>query len=667
MAISAPTNWNTLWDDVDSKMLLKLTLTPTHGTTIEFTEADLMSCSLESSLFDDLSIGNATSAHLSFVIADQASMASVFQRESRIDFSVALQKDSVKTAYVKQGVFYVESVEVVNDDDLNVSAYDVIHFFADSVLNKTYTAKIATVSTYLNDCVTGLQSRYGTLPFVNSSVWAGVTGSFAATRIQSPFPWQSATVSSPTIGANIKLDTALLTSLTFGEIISSVAAIAGGNVAISKSGIAKFMHLRVGYIKMGANRPTYYDAESIRVTKRSEAAPLYLNIPENERLSYGFCINAYINDKISVQDYALHYDYSNIKANLVYSANFMVDVNSDYSDIALENCYLSPLVELNDTAYANSSSTSGVAFPIAKMKLDYCLGCWGEIGLPISQNAIQFYENAYMGWDGYYYASFNSAKPAIGIENSRVVRLRLRGTDSSTKYSFILKTENNAVETLSLSISYTSGGTTNTFTTTAHLMGDYLSHFHALANSVELQWLYMLEDDLPSFLVDGTVRASVDNKFYFNVADGEGIDLQLKALVLHDVPRAKQSGVVMNDLVISHETDIESTALPLSNVNAYTTATTPHYKKYGDVVHVFGSVKPKSQVTAGGSVQIGTLPEGFRPSQEVDVLCWGGSYAKWVLKIATTGIMTASNFSNGNTSAAITTSTQLAFSAAFIL
>lgn len=109
------------------------------------------------------------------------------------------------------------------------------------------------------------------------------------------------------------------------------------------------------------------------------------------------------------------------------------------------------------------------------------------------------------------------------------------------------------------------------------------------------------------------------------------------------------------------------TALTLNSACvAHSSAQAPKYAKDGHVVSVYGAVKPSSQVAADGTMTIATLPAGFRPSQELSILCQGSSNAVWLLSIKSSGVMTASRYRSGETSIAMGTSVWLTFSATFI-
>lgn len=109
------------------------------------------------------------------------------------------------------------------------------------------------------------------------------------------------------------------------------------------------------------------------------------------------------------------------------------------------------------------------------------------------------------------------------------------------------------------------------------------------------------------------------------------------------------------------------TALPLaSGCAAYSSGQTPTYSRDGHVVSVWGAVKPTAEVAAGGTLTIGTLPAGYRPSHDVYVLCQGSGQNKWLLTVSTSGVMTATRYSSGATLVVIPTNAWLPFCATFI-
>lgn len=111
--------------------------------------------------------------------------------------------------------------------------------------------------------------------------------------------------------------------------------------------------------------------------------------------------------------------------------------------------------------------------------------------------------------------------------------------------------------------------------------------------------------------------------------------------------------------------------LPLgSEFVAYSSARTPKYRKQGNVVTVWGAVKPAAEIEANFSTKhiIGTLPSGYRPLAEVTVLCQGSNAELWLLEVTTGGLVYASRYRNAaGTAIAITTAKWLPFSATFFV
>lgn len=100
---------------------------------------------------------------------------------------------------------------------------------------------------------------------------------------------------------------------------------------------------------------------------------------------------------------------------------------------------------------------------------------------------------------------------------------------------------------------------------------------------------------------------------------------------------------------------------------AYNAARTPRYRKQGNVVCLWGAVKPTSNITGDLTTKhtIGTLPSGYRPQAEVTALCQGSGGSIWTLEITTGGVVTAARYRNGSTAVDITTSMWMPFSVTF--
>jgi hypothetical protein len=104
-----------------------------------------------------------------------------------------------------------------------------------------------------------------------------------------------------------------------------------------------------------------------------------------------------------------------------------------------------------------------------------------------------------------------------------------------------------------------------------------------------------------------------------------------------------------------------------SQFNAYVTEQAPKYRKVGNTVEVVGVVKSTVAITGNDTRHtIFTLPEGYRPSVDVNVVCQGSTMAVWLLTIqATTGNVLFSRYRIGNAYANIGTTVWLPFQATF--
>ena len=103
-----------------------------------------------------------------------------------------------------------------------------------------------------------------------------------------------------------------------------------------------------------------------------------------------------------------------------------------------------------------------------------------------------------------------------------------------------------------------------------------------------------------------------------------------------------------------------------SKFTTYGNDTVPKYRKVGEMVEVVGAVKSKSAI-AGSTTEypIFTLPEGYRPSTPIVVICQGSGAYIWTLRINTNGIVSFERYRSGSSYAATSTSTWLPFHAMF--
>lgn len=80
------------------------------------------------------------------------------------------------------------------------------------------------------------------------------------------------------------------------------------------------------------------------------------------------------------------------------------------------------------------------------------------------------------------------------------------------------------------------------------------------------------------------------------------------------------------------------TATLTNAFKAYTTGTDVKYRKVGKIVEIKGILTPTSDITGSSStVEICTIPEGFRPSDEINVISQATSTNIWLLSITANG------------------------------
>ena len=167
----------------------------------------------------------------------------------------------------------------------------------------------------------------------------------------------------------------------------------------------------------------------------------------------------------------------------------------------------------------------------------------------------------------------------------------------------------------------------------------------------------------------GTIAASASQTVIgrFNEEDS----LNKYALIIGNGPTPQIRGNALTvtwNGAVAMRGDVDWTTLQLNSATlSYNDSSAPKYRRWGPVVNFIGAVKPASQVAAGGTLNIGTLPSGCRPKDEVHQLCQGSGQNKWLLDIGTDGAVTATRYSTGGTQAAIPTNAWLVFNTTFMV
>lgn len=79
------------------------------------------------------------------------------------------------------------------------------------------------------------------------------------------------------------------------------------------------------------------------------------------------------------------------------------------------------------------------------------------------------------------------------------------------------------------------------------------------------------------------------------------------------------------------------------NFKLYTTGATCKYRKFGNIVQIYGAVTPTTTLAFGSNQEyiIFTLPSKYRPNMIIDQTCEGSSGGYWVLRVQTDGTVRA--------------------------
>ena len=91
------------------------------------------------------------------------------------------------------------------------------------------------------------------------------------------------------------------------------------------------------------------------------------------------------------------------------------------------------------------------------------------------------------------------------------------------------------------------------------------------------------------------------------------------------------------------------------------------YRRVGKVVTIQGIVKSNATILAGGSGNIFTLPDGYKPSSTIYKLCQGSYSNHWLLTVSSNGSVTLNRYSKGGTYVDLSTDAWLPFYCTFMI
>ena len=105
----------------------------------------------------------------------------------------------------------------------------------------------------------------------------------------------------------------------------------------------------------------------------------------------------------------------------------------------------------------------------------------------------------------------------------------------------------------------------------------------------------------------------------------------------------------------------------LEEFSNYKDSQSVKYRRVGKVVTIQGIVKSNATILAGGSGNIFTLPDGYKPSSTIYKLCQGGYSNHWLLTVSSNGSVTLNRYSKGGTYVDLSTDAWLPFYCTFMV
>ena len=147
-----------------------------------------------------------------------------------------------------------------------------------------------------------------------------------------------------------------------------------------------------------------------------------------------------------------------------------------------------------------------------------------------------------------------------------------------------------------------------------------------------------------------------NNTLYLSVPSYSGVsltDLQFKgdAITYTKVSAIPNTATKITVTEYATKADLGESEWTEATLNSYAVAyddnNKPVYKKVGNAVYLTGIIKPSLDTnsfnTSNGHI-IFTLPVGYRPNRQVNVLCQGTMISTWLLTINTNGTVVASRY-----------------------
>ena len=467
--ITPPSNWNTLWANQNSTLEVRLVLATGDNYSVNvatFTNENLGSCTLEGSLFNGVSIGNVCSARLRFVLKDMSSSFGIFEEDQRVSFSCRLRSGNTYSGYASQGVYYIQQYTLQENGDIEIIAYDELNKMQDYVSQQTSNMS---VSSYLARFYNMYGRACGISNFINASLYdtTGIMYSSGSTYVS---------------GMLVKSTAA---ELGFRKVMQTIAALAGGNVAIDKSNKLRLYRLDEGASITSEPLGTVVTVSSLY---KDDRPTMITGIDlEADGTTYpsssGWRIHGQSTNKVSA-------DGSRTLAGTAYK-NFKADkLNVRVSNVRCDGAFITPLFELGDIASVDLGNGTYYNFMVTDYALNYSGGCWGYIGCPATKDNFTFsiasvWNSSTGWWDTSWtwsYIASLSASVVIPDKYRIVIPSLSIGSDGGSYYNLAMLTQ---CDTVSGTITYISNGVDGTSGQMTISVTGYLSEIYYPIERIE--------------------------------------------------------------------------------------------------------------------------------------------------------------------------------------
>lgn len=488
--ITPPSYWDTLWADPDSVLEVRLTVYFNSSVTVAYTNDDLSSCSLEGSLFKDLSIGNVCSARLRFVIKDASDVFSAFAQNQKITFECRLKNSARTTAYVSQGTYYLDSASVDNSGNVEIVAYDVINRIADYVSQQTSNMAF---SSYL--------SRIRSMAELTSD-WSNM---YYNSDLSDTVGILHSSSSPATLNyVSVKKESA---NIPVRKVLETVATLAGGNFALRKNGTMKLFRLDAGPTITSSPTGILVTATNLYKDERPQVITGVDLSSGNGTFasSSGWRISGSITNDVCI---AGSVDVAITAANNMHTEERNIRV----SNVRVDSAYITPLFEIGDIVSVDIGNGQYYNFMLCDYSVDYVGGCWGYLGVPKSSNSVAVSVEAVWdsthGWvSNFTPVPFHSTTPTLSFVNKYQFTLKAIPFSGDNTYKRTMARVASGIETLSTTVRYFSTETAQlkTIDITGYLAEKYIPIESSSTYDWEIHDLYYYCNDIPDDAVGARV------------------------------------------------------------------------------------------------------------------------------------------------------------------